>query len=85
MGEMCDDNNLLDGDGCSAACAVEDHWECTHTSTTPSDCVAILLDLNSFDTSSLDRSFDYFDLNVLVFLADPNSLEYFISPAGVRA
>jgi cysteine-rich repeat protein len=28
-GEQCDDQNLLDGDGCSATCTVEDGYTCT--------------------------------------------------------
>ena len=28
-GEQCDDGNSEDGDGCSAACQVEDNWSCT--------------------------------------------------------
>ena len=27
--EACDDDNLADGDGCSASCTVEDGWDCT--------------------------------------------------------
>ena len=27
-GEICDDSNLADGDGCSSACVVEENWEC---------------------------------------------------------
>ena len=27
--EACDDGQSADGDGCSAACAIEDGWECT--------------------------------------------------------
>lgn len=34
--EMCDDGNLLDGDGCDSKCMVEDGWTCTGSS--PSIC-----------------------------------------------
>jgi len=34
--EACDDGNLIDGDGCSAACTVEPCWECSGQ---PSICV----------------------------------------------
>ncbi len=36
-GEACDDGNLLVGDGCDAACTVEDGWGCSGS---PSACVA---------------------------------------------
>ena len=36
IGEQCDDGNLMDGDGCSASCEVEDGWKCTPGS--PSEC-----------------------------------------------
>jgi len=35
-GEMCDDGNLDDGDGCDAACMIEDGWHCDGA---PSVCV----------------------------------------------
>ncbi len=28
-GEQCDDGNLLDGDGCSTSCEIENGWQCT--------------------------------------------------------
>lgn len=42
-GEMCDDGNPLDGDGCSASCGVENGWSCTG-STPPSNSRNILAD-----------------------------------------
>lgn len=42
-GEMCDDGNPLDGDGCSASCEVEDGWSCTG-STPPRNSTNILAD-----------------------------------------
>jgi cysteine-rich repeat protein len=36
MGESCDDGNMIDGDGCSAACLVEPCWGCSGQ---PSTCV----------------------------------------------
>jgi cysteine-rich repeat protein len=44
--EACDDGNLNDGDGCSAACRVENHFVCNGT--TPvgaSECYLLSLDL----------------------------------------
>jgi cysteine-rich repeat protein len=37
-GELCDDGNLTEGDGCDAACSVEDGWECESQ---PSDCAPL--------------------------------------------
>jgi cysteine-rich repeat protein len=36
--EQCDDGNNAPGDGCSAACRVENGWKCTNTSVRPSVC-----------------------------------------------
>ena len=87
-GEECDDMNVVDDDGCSAMCAVEDHYECENTMTTPSVCTPILLDLDVSDGSlSKDSTAEFFDFNVPVFLFDPNlsgMADHFISPAGVR-
>lgn len=33
--EECDDLNVLNGDGCSSTCNVEEYWECTGS---PSKC-----------------------------------------------
>ena len=38
--EACDDGNLADGDGCSAACAVERGWACDNTSE-PTTCTPV--------------------------------------------
>lgn len=36
----CDDNNQVDGDGCSSLCVIEEHYKCYNGSTiTKSDCV----------------------------------------------
>jgi cysteine-rich repeat protein len=37
-GEACDDTNLVDGDGCSALCAVEPCWACSGK---PSSCAPV--------------------------------------------
>ncbi len=31
LGEVCDDGNLMPGDGCSGVCAVEPNWDCPPT------------------------------------------------------
>ena len=36
LGEMCDDGNAADGDGCSSSCAVESGWACSHSPATNS-------------------------------------------------
>lgn len=36
--EVCDDGNILPGDGCSALCQVEATWECTNVSNALSVC-----------------------------------------------
>ena len=40
--EVCDDNNTLNGDGCSFICQVEENWQCD--SNEPTNCWAILND-----------------------------------------
>lgn len=37
-GELCDDNDDQDGDGCSSSCTIEYGWDCTHPSGLPSQC-----------------------------------------------
>lgn len=39
QGEMCDDGNNQDGDGCSSTCTVEEHWSCTGDFNTESVCI----------------------------------------------
>ena len=39
--EECDDNNVDDGDGCSAACTVETGWTCSSSLLVPSSCIPI--------------------------------------------
>jgi len=46
IGEECDDNDELDGDGCSADCQVEFSWTCDHDE--PSNCEQDLIDLGTF-------------------------------------
>ena len=81
--EECDDNNTMSDDGCNGTCVVEDHYECTHTNTTPSECTAILIDLNIDDNTTLDRSMEYFEINSPVFLIDINTLDYFVRSNNV--
>ena len=82
--EECDDNNTMSDDGCNGTCVVEDHYECTHTNTTPSVCTAIILiDLNIDDNTTLDRSMEYFEINSPVFLIDINTLDYFVRSNNV--
>jgi cysteine-rich repeat protein len=38
-GEVCDDGNAANGDGCSSTCQVEDGWDCTTAN--PSVCTPI--------------------------------------------
>lgn len=85
MTEECDDNDTISNDGCNSTCMVEDHFECTHTNTTTSVCIAILLDLNSGDNTTLNHSLEYFEINTPVFLVNPDTLDFFISPEGVRS
>ena len=77
--EECDDANEMPGDGCTGNCTVESYYHCTHNSTTsPSQCTLILLDLSSDDHTTLDRTTEFFDINTPVFLVDPNTLELFV-------
>ena len=83
--ETCDDNNMRSGDGCSDICIVEDQFECMQDVNGVSVCEAILLDLNAFDSTSLDYMNEYFDLSTIVFLSDPNLTNmttFFLSPLG---
>ena len=32
---ICDDGNLMDGDGCSSACSVENYYRCNNSNTNP--------------------------------------------------
>lgn len=34
----CDDGNLLNGDGCSSICIIENGWQCSHTGPTRDIC-----------------------------------------------
>ena len=82
--EHCDDNNTVDNDGCNSTCHVEDHFVCTNMTNTISDCVAILLDLNVTDETSLDREdIEYFDTNEPVFLVEPTTLDFFVRREAV--
>ena len=74
--EECDDANEADGDGCSSNCTVESHYHCTINSNSTSECDLVLLDLNSSDHTTLDRSLEFFDLDTPVFLVDPTTLEF---------
>ena len=85
--EECDDGMNV-GYGC-LNCTVENHYECTNiNSTAPSNCTAILLDLNAMDNATRNYTQEYMQFGVLnpVFLSDPylnGMTEYFVSPAGV--
>lgn len=82
--EQCDDNNTVNDDGCNSTCYEEEHFVCTNTTNTSSDCVAILLDLNITDETSLDREdIEYFETNRAVFLVDPTTLDFFVRPEAV--
>jgi cysteine-rich repeat protein len=35
--EACDDGNLIDGDGCSSICSIEEGWDCTAAQAGPSN------------------------------------------------
>jgi len=41
LGEQCDDNNIISGDGCSNICQVESGWECTSEPFETSVCTLI--------------------------------------------
>lgn len=84
--EQCDDGNNITGDGCNGTCHVEEHFVCTTSTGTPSDCVAILLDLNTHDNTTLHREdLEYFDLDTPVFLVDPAALHFFVRPETVSS
>jgi cysteine-rich repeat protein len=38
VGEKCDDQNLIDGDGCSSNCTIEAGWVCWKTDGGPTPC-----------------------------------------------
>ena len=55
-GEMCDDGNTNDGDGCSASCQTESGWTCTGFPTGKSVCIQQLLAVcgdGKIDTSAV--------------------------------
>ena len=77
--EECDDANEMPGDGCTENCTAESHYQCTHNSTSsPSQCTLVLLDLSSDNHTTLDRTTEFFDINTPVFLVDPNTLEFLV-------
>ena len=84
--ELCDDNNTMSGDGCSDSCQIEDQFECMPGVDGVSVCVAVtLLDLNTFDNTTLNYTNEFFDLNTIVYLSDPNltnMTSFYISPSG---
>lgn len=83
--EVCDDNNTRNRDGCTDMCVIEDQFECTQDPNGVSVCEAILLDLNVFDSTTLDYTNEYFDLSTIVYLSDPNltnMTSFFLSPLG---
>ena len=82
--EECDDNNILNDDGCSENCTVEDHYHCTQTnSSLPSDCVQVLLDLSSGDHTTLDRSLEFSSLITPISLVDPSTLDFLVLVVSV--
>ena len=70
----------MSNDGCSGTCVVEDHYLCLGE---PSDCIAILIDLNTGDNTSLDRDIEYFGITEPVFLVDEDMLDFFVRSANV--
>jgi len=53
LGEECDDNNTVGGDGCSANCTAEDGWDCSGGTTCEKGCLYFDIDtfvLNSGNT-----------------------------------
>jgi cysteine-rich repeat protein len=60
----CDDGNTINGDGCSAACLVEDYYRCSGgSSTSPSVCVYTGISL----TASLKKIRKTEDFNQGIF------------------
>ena len=84
--EDCDDNNRMSGDGCSDSCQMEDQFECMSGINGVSLCVTVtLLDLNTFDDTTLNYTNEFFDLNTIVYLSDPNltnMTSFYLSPFG---
>ncbi len=50
LGEVCDDGNMDDGDGCSSVCEVEDGWFCTDPTPSNPDGTNVVAD-GSFEDS----------------------------------
>lgn len=49
----CDDGNLINGDGCSSTCQIEDGWTCSGgTPTTPDKCQVVPLYIQSINATS---------------------------------
>ena len=84
--ELCDDNNTMSGDGCSDSCQTEDQFECMPDGNGGSVCAAVtLLDLNTFDNTTLNYTNEFFDLNTIVYLSDPNLTNmtfFYLSSSG---
>ena len=69
--EECDDGDSRENDGCTN-CIVDFMFECINDIDGPSVCDAILIDLNVPDNTTLGYSDEFFDLNRVFFLSDPN-------------
>ena len=68
---QCDDNNTVDFDGCTNH-TIDFMFECTENAVRVSECEAILLDLNTPDSTTLGYSAEFFDTNTFFFLSNPN-------------
>ena len=51
--EECDDGNIINGDGCSSTCQVEQNWVCTGGSPTTADTCSCADDVYQFSSSCL--------------------------------
>ena len=53
---QCDDGNVLDGDGCSSECLVQDGWECVGGNETSRDVCTSAVSIQSFVQSQTTPS-----------------------------
>lgn len=87
LSEDCDDSNTRDGDGCDGNCTLEGTHICNNatnmtTGSIYSVCDVALLDLDITDSTTLGYSLEFFYLDRIVYLSDPE-MTLFITPSGV--